>query len=164
MPSFKSSSGSDSTTGRYGFASGRTNTSTKSTTKKGSVSSVCSPTGYKNCCNTFANKIQSYKMLMNQTTGAARCGRPTPATLNTFANWINKGAIVQTVSTAQVSRWAKNANKNFNTKMPTPASCRNVLSAKFGKTVIKAVARTKSGSFMVACAPTCKGKKFCMPK
>ena len=164
MPSFKSHSGSRSNTGRFGFASGRTNTSTKTTNKKSSVSSVGNPTGYKSCCNTFATKIQSYKMLMNQTTGPAKCGRPTPATLNTFANWVNKGAVIQTVSTSQLSRWAKTANKNFNIKTPTSAACKNVLWAKFGKTAIKAVARTKSGSFMVACAPTVKGKRFCLPK
>ena len=41
---------------------------------------------------------------------------------------------------------------------------KNILSAKFGKTTIKAVARTKTGSFMVATSPTCKGRSFSFPK
>ncbi len=121
--------------------------------------------GYKSCNTSFQNKVQSFKMLMNQTTGSsAKWGRPTPTTLNSFANWINKGAIVQTCTPAQVSRWAKLKNKSFNSRTASPMSCKTVLCAKFGKSTIKAVARTKSGSFMVVTSPTCKGKKFCFPK
>jgi len=76
----------------------------------------------------FQNKIQSFKMLQNQTTGPAKAGRPSPSTLNTFANWVNKGAIIQTVSATQVAKWARATRKNFNTRSATPkigrASCR----------------------------------------
>lgn len=129
-----------------------------------SGSSMGTASGYKSCQTTFANKVQSFKMLMNQTTGPAKCGRPSPTTLNSFANWINKGAVVQTCTKAQVSRWAKSKNKSFNTRTASPATCKNVLAAKFGKSTIKAVASTKTGSFMVVTAPTLKGKQFCFPK
>ena len=103
-------------------------------------------------------------MLMNQTTGSAKCSRPTPTTLNSFANWINKGAVVQTCTKAQVSRWAKSENKNWKSRSASPTSCKTVLSAKFGKSTIKAVFCTKTGSFMVVTSPTCNGKKVCFPK
>lgn len=122
------------------------------------------PAAYKSYCRTFENKINSFKTLFNQTKGTAKYQRPTPAMLNTFANWINKGAVVQTVSCAQVARWAKMANKNFTTKTATPTNCKTVLCAKFGKPTIKAVCRTKTGSFMVATSPMWKGRSFCFPK
>ncbi len=89
-----------------------------------------------------------------------------PTTLNTFANWINKGAIVQTVSAAQVKRWARTTGKTYNTYTgtPSPTWCKNVLWKKFGKNTIKMVAHTKTGSFMVATTPTVQGKAFCFPK
>lgn len=122
------------------------------------------PSGYKGCCTSFANKINSFKTLFNQTKGPAKCTRPSPTTLNTFANWINKGAVIQTCSKAQISKWAKSTNKIFNTKTASPTSCKNVLTAKFGKSTIKAVCCTKTGSFMVATSPTVNGKRFCFPK
>ena len=131
---------------------------------KGYGSSVGTASGYKSCQTTFANKVQSFKMLMSQTTGPAKAGRPSTSTLNSFANWINKGAVVHTCTKAQVSRWAKSKNKSFNTRTASPATCKNVLAAKFGKSTIKAVACTKTGSFMVVTSPTCKGKTFCFPK
>ena len=134
-------------------------TRTKGTSMGGNV-----PVAWKSCSDSFINKMNSYKMLYNQTKGPAKHQRPSPTTLNTFANWIGKGAVIQTVSAAQVNRWAKTARKNFNTRTPTPNACKSVLCAKFGKTTIKAVARSKSGSFMVATAPTVKGKCFCFPK
>ena len=119
---------------------------------------------YRTCSTTFQSKIHSFKTLFNQTCGAAKRSRPTTAVLNTFANWINKGAIVQTCSSAQVSRWARDCKKNFNARTVTPTTCRNILATAFGKTTIKAVARTKTGSFMVATTPTWKGQPFCFPK
>jgi len=120
---------------------------------------------YTKVCNTFQNKIASFKTLCTQakaTTG--RYTRPKPATLNSFANWINKGAIIQTVTCAQIARWAKTANVNFNTQMASPTSCKTVLCKKFGKSNIKAVCRTSSGNFMVATSPTCKGRGFTFPR
>ena len=122
------------------------------------------PTPYRSCNDNFASKINSFKTLYNQTYGPAKYGRPSPATLNTFANWSSKGAIVQTVSAAQLSRWAKMTKKNFNTRRPSTTACKNVLCAKFGKNAIKAVARTKSGPYMVATWPTVNGKRFYFPK
>ena len=119
---------------------------------------------YRACSNTFQDKIHSFKTLFGQTCGSATKPRPTTAVLNTFANWINKGAIVQTCTTAQVTRWARSCKKNFNARTGTPTTCRNILTTTFGKNTIKAVARTKTGSFMVATMPTWKGKPFCFPK
>ena len=122
------------------------------------------PPPYRTVYHTFQSKINSYKTLYNQTRGPAKYDRPTPTVLSSFANWINKGAIVQICTAAQVGRWARSTNKNFNPRNPTPASCKNVLGAKFGKSNIKAVARTKSGSFMVATTPLVGGRTFWFPK
>lgn len=152
---------------------GASNTSgwgTKSTSKRGkskrtSGTTPGSASGYKSVCATFENKITSYRTLMTQTKGTAgKFPRPTAATLNSFANWINKGAIVQTVSPAQVARWSKLTKFNFTTQNPTPAACKSVLCAKYGKTTIKAVCRTKTGKFMVATSPTVKGRAFSFPR
>lgn len=146
------------------FGSRSTGTSWGTTNKTKRTGTTGTASGYKSCQTTFANKVQSFKMLMNQTTGAATRSRPTPTTLNSFANWINKGAVVQTCTKAQVSRWAKSTNKSWNNTIASPTTCKNVLSAKFGKSTIKAVCCTKTGSFMVVTSPTCNGKKFCFPK
>lgn len=148
--------GSQSGSGRTGMSS-----------KRGSKKSGCgmtTPVGYKNCCTMFQTKIQSFKMLQNQTMGPAKAARPSPSTLNTFANWVNKGAIIQTVSPMQVAKWARATRKNFNTRSATPTACKTVLCAKFGKSTIKAVARGKSGTFLVATTATQKGRPFCFPK
>jgi len=120
---------------------------------------------YTKVCNTFQNKIASFKTLCNQAKATSgRYTRPKPATLNSFANWINKGAIIQTVSCAQIAKWAKTTNINFNTQIASPTSCKTVLCKKFGKSNIKAVCRTSSGNFMVATSPTCKGRGFTFPR
>lgn len=134
----------------------------KTSEKKKTVTTV--PSGYKSVSNSFQNKINSFRTLHAQTKGTAKFGRPSPAILNSFANWINKGAIIQTVSCAQIVRWGKTLNaKNFNSRAITTNSCKTVLCKKFGKAAIKAVARTKSGSFMVVTTPTLKGRTFCFP-
>jgi len=120
---------------------------------------------YKTCCNSFEKKIESYKTLCAQaqsTTGAFT--RPTPGTLNSFANLINKGAIVQTCSTQQIARWARATNKNFNPRNPSPIACKTILAKKFGRSAIKAVARCKNGSFMIATTPTVNGRTFIIPR
>jgi hypothetical protein len=122
------------------------------------------PPAYRNWNNNFQNKITSFRTLYNQTWGPAKYSRPSVATLNTFTNWINKGAIVQICTPTQVAKWAKMTKHSFNTRTATPTSCKSVLFKKFGKSTIKAVARTKSGSFMVATSPIYKGKPFCFPK
>ena len=113
--------------------------------------------------STLAWKINSFKTLYNQTHGPARYTRPSTTILNNFANWVDKGAIIQTCTSAQVAKWARNTNINYNTRSPSVTACKNILGSKFGKTTIKAVARTKTGSFMVATAPTWKGKAFYFP-
>ena len=151
---------STGTTGGYGrTAAGRTTSK-----RRTSGSTAGGATAYRTVGSTFQNKINSFKTLYSQTQGPAKHGRPSPTTLNSFANWINKGAIVQTVSSAQVARWAKQANKNFNSRKPSLTACKNVLCGKFGKGAIKAVAMTKSGSFMVATPPTHKGRSFNFPR
>jgi len=173
MPSnFGNRAGYRTTGGNYGYSGGtrnssrtgfgRTVSSTPRTTGAASVTGNV-PAPYRMVCNSFANKIASFKTLVNQTQGPAKFGRPTPATLNSFANWINKGAIVQTCTPAQVARWARNTNCSFNPRSATTSTCRTVLNAKFGKNCIKAVARTKNGQFMVCTSPTCNGRPFCFP-
>ena len=141
----------------------RTRTS-RSTGSKKRTTTGASPAAYRSVTNALEKKIQSFRTLINQTKGPAKYGRPSPATINTFANWISKGAIVQTVSPTQVAKWAKACKINFNVRNPSTTACKNVLCAKFGKNVIKAVARAKNGSFMVATAPTFKGRAFTFPR
>lgn len=120
---------------------------------------------YKNVGATLQHKINSYKTLFQQCQGGSgRYPRPTPSTLNSFANWINKGAQVQIVSAAQIARWARSTRFSFSTQYPSTASCKNVLAAKFGKHTIKAVCRGKSGAFLVATAETYKGRWFSFPR
>lgn len=143
-----------------------TSTSTRGGTrgrsgKSGGTTSV--PRTYKNVNQSFQGKINSFKTLYQQTTGSARFPRPSTSTLNTFANWINKGAVIQTCTSAQLARWARANNVTWNSSNPTTSACKNVLTKKFGKSPIKACARTKSGSFMVATSPTWKGKSFKFP-
>ena len=160
-------------TGRSGYRAGRYPYSTQGLStwgtasrgtksrKSGSTTGVTS--SYKNVSQSFQWKIESYRTLVNQTRGPAKFGRPSTLTLNSFANWVNKGAVVQTVSCAQVAKWARSNNQNFSSRKPTVASCKNVLARKFGKATIKACARSKSGSFMVVTSPTWKGKPFKFP-
>ena len=161
-----------STSSNYSFfgsnwassAGGYGGKSTKKRTKSKRSSGIKSAGGYKGVCTTFQNKISSYRTLMDQTKGVAgKYPRPTPAILNSFANWVNKGAIVQMVSPTQVARWAKSTKYNFSTQNPTPTACKNVLCAKFGKSTIKAVCRTRTGKFLVATSPTYKGRAFNFP-
>lgn len=170
MPSnFGNRAGYRSAGGNFGYAFGarsatrgtvgRTGCSTRTAGTTGTV-----PAPYRTVCNTFENKIASFKTLVNQTQGPAKFGRPTPATLTSFANWVNKGAIVQTCTPAQVARWARSTNCTFNPRTASPSTCRTVLTAKFGKSAIKAVARTKNGQFMVCTSPTCNGRSFCFPQ
>ena len=150
--------------GGWGQSSGGYKKSTGRKNNKRNAGNNTGASAYKSCCNTFEQKISSYKTLCDQTRGPAGAGRPTPTTLNSFANWINKGAVVQTVSKAQVSRWARTTNKTFNPYNPSPTACKTVLAAKFGRSTIKAVAKTKSGSFIVATTPTVNGRSFCFPR
>ena len=86
---------------------GTTSTSKRNgkTSARKSGGTIATGSAYKSCCNTFERKIQSYKTLCAQATGTTGAyNRPSPSTLNTFANWINKGAIVQTCSPQQVAR------------------------------------------------------------
>jgi len=161
--SFFGSSLGGSSAGSWG--GNNTGATKRSKNKRTSNVAKGGTSGYKNVCNTFQNKISSYRTLMDQTKGTAgKFPRPTPAVLNSFANWINKGAIVQVVSPTQVARWAKSTKYNFNAQSASPTSCKNVLCAKYGKTTIKAVCRSKTGKFIVATAPTLKGRAFCFPR
>jgi len=158
--SFMGSTWGGSNAGGWGGKS----TGASKSKKRTSTAGKTGPSGYKGVCNTFANKITSYRTLMDQTKGTAgKFPRPTPTVLNSFANWINKGAIVQTVSPTQVARWAKSTKFNFNAQTASPTACKNVLCAKYGKSAIKAVCRGKSGKFIVATAPVVKGRAFNFP-
>lgn len=138
--------------------------SRRSSQAKRAGSSSTQGSAYRSVYNQFQNKIESYKTLCTQAQGTGKYGRPSPAVLHSFAKWIEKGAIVQTVSVAQVARWARLRNKSFNSRNPSVAACRTVLASRFGKGLIKAVARTKSGSFMVATPATWQGRAFNFPR
>ncbi len=135
-----------------------------STTRKSSTGSFrakstgCAP-GYSSVCNTFQNKVQGFRTLCEQTTGSSKGARPTPATLKTFGNWINKGANVWKVSSSQVNRWCKPSNS-----IKSATSAKSALCKRFGKSAIKAVCPSKTGGFIVAVAPTVKGRAFNFPK
>lgn len=150
--------------GGFGTTAGNRNRSNTNRTGRTQAGTTTNTSAYRNVCDTFTNKISSYRTLINQTKGPAKFPRPTPTTLNNFANWIEKGAVVQTCSPQQVARWARSARTNFNTTTPSVNACKTVLTKKFGKTAIKAVARAKNGQFMVATTQTTNGRSFRFPK
>jgi len=135
---------------------------TTTTTRGTKTSPTKCASGYAGTYRMFEQKINSFKTLYKQTCGAAKFARPTTATLSTFANWVGKGANVYTISTTQLNRWAGASRTKYDWTKPT--SCRNFLNNKFGKTTIKAIARSKTGQYMVACSPTYKGKPFTFPR
>lgn len=100
------------------------------------------------------NKINAYQTVVTQTAGAGAKFRPTPSQLNTFARLIDKGAQIQRVTNSQLNRWA-GRSRNW-----TPGAAKSVLSRKFGKSSIKAVAFNKTGGFIVATSSTRKGRPF----
>jgi hypothetical protein len=106
----------------------------------------------------FEHRARSYRMLWDQTRGACKFKRPTPTTLKTFSNWINKGSYVWKVTNTQINRWC-----DTNQQFKTCASVKNALWNRFGKSTIKAVTFDKSGHYLVVTAPTYKGKPFCWP-
>ena len=110
-------------------------------------------------CDTFTRKISSYKTLCGQATGAAKTTRPSPATLNTFSKWIEKGAVIHKVSATQVTRWA-----DATRRIKSAPAAKSALARYFGKGVIKAVTCDKGGAFLVACAPTVNGRSFRFPR
>lgn len=157
------------TTGNYtGFSWGANNWGGSTTNSRGTTARRTTKTGaagstaYKTVCNNLERKIDSYRTLFQHAQGA-RGNCPTPATINSFCNWVNKGAIVQTCTPAQVWRWSRSTNYSFNPSNPSPMTCKKVLAAKFGRTCIKAVAKTKGGQFMVATTPTVNGRTFNFP-
>jgi hypothetical protein len=113
------------------------------TTKKTSYTSIRSQ---------FQNKMNFYKTLCAQTTSGAAKNRPTPAQLNSISKWIDKGAVLKSVTNTQLNRWA-GTNRNW-----TPNAAKSTLASKWGKSCVKAVAYNKSGGFIVATTSTQKGK------
>jgi len=142
--------------------SSRTSGSFRSSSKWGKSSkrkgTGCAP-GYASVCSTFQNKVQGFRTLCEQTKGTAKGNRPSPAALKTFGNWINKGANVWKVSNSQLNRWCK-TTQGFK----SATSAKNALCKRFGKSAIKAVCPSKTGGFIVAAAPTVKGRTFNFPK
>jgi hypothetical protein len=102
----------------------------------------------------FQNKMNAYKTLCNQTTGGTSSHRPTPTQLNSFSKWVDKGAIIHSVSPTQLGRWSGQY------KTWTPGTAKTALTQKFGKSSIKAVAYSSTGGFIVATTPTKGGKTF----
>ena len=144
-----------------GYKRRGTTTSKKYTKKsnKKNWSASSSSTSYRSVNDVFKNKISSYQTLWKQTKGPAIYSRPSPTVLNSFARWIDKGAMIHTVSSAQIARWSKTSKK-----YTTATSVKNALCTKFGKTYIKAVTRDKSGKFLVATPQMWKGKTFKFPR
>jgi hypothetical protein len=103
---------------------------------------------------TLQNKVNAYKTLMAQTTGTPSRNRPTPTQINTFAKWIDKGAVLHNVTNAQLNRWAGK------TKTWTTGSAKSTLVSKYGKNAIKFVAPNKTGGWLVATPSTYRGKPF----
>ncbi len=112
---------------------------------------------YSQVKNTLQCKINSYRCLFQQAQSSGHY-RPTPATINRFANLVNKGANIYCVSGSMIGRW---------TKWPTPITSASTalrgLKRRFG-TAIKAVTPTGNGnSFLVATSGTFRGKPFKFP-
>ncbi|MCK4658279.1 MAG: hypothetical protein KAV82_02050 [Phycisphaerae bacterium] len=147
------------TTGTTKTGTGTWNSARSASARKTTKPVTSSRTNYTTLKNNFQQKITSYRTLYGQVQGASGAGRPSAATLNTFANWVNKGAVVYKISTAQINRWSET-----NKKCTTATTARNVLCNKFGKMPIKAVCKTKSGSYLVATASTYRGKTFKFPR
>lgn len=150
---------------RRGFGmSGRTtrssawNKTTRRSSSRAGRSTAASGTGYRQLQNQLQQKINSYRVLYTQTQGAGASHRPAPGTLNSFANWINKGAVIHTVSPAQLSRWSDSSRPCH-----SPTVAKTVLCRRFGRSPIKAVCKSKTGSFIVATAPTLRGRSFSFP-
>jgi hypothetical protein len=137
----------------------RSSTTTKRSGSYNWKTKRTSSTNYKTITNQFKTKINSYQTLVKAVQGTSGKWRPSPSNLNTLAKWVDKGAVIQTVSNAQLKRWSK-TNKTFT----TPTSAKTVLTHKFGKTPIKAVYYGKGNNFIVATAPTWKGKNFKFPR
>ncbi len=133
----------------------RTNNSRTSSSRK---TTRCAP-GYQSVFNNIDQKISSYRTLANQTCGSASYKRPSPTTLSSFANWVNKGAIVHCCSANQISRWCKQQ-----TPSNSPTAAKNALTKRFGSSTIKAVCCDKTGKYLIATSPTWKGKPFNFPK
>lgn len=121
---------------------------------------ISKKTTYASVRTNFQNKANFFKTLANQTTGSKSTKRPSPAQLNSFSKWIDKGAVIQSVSNTQLSRWAGSTPKS---KSWSVASAKSTLAKQFGKTSIKAVAYSKTGGFIVATSPTRNGKNFRFP-
>jgi len=149
--------------GKWGKSSSTSRQSSAGKTKK-SAGNWSSSAAYKGVSRSFECKINSYKTLYSQTQGPAKFDRPSPTVLNSFAKWIEKGAIVQTVAPAQVAKWAYANDLNFSTRNPSINSCKTVLSRKFGKSTIKAVCRAKNGYFLVATPSIWHGRPFHFPR
>lgn len=147
----------------YKSSSKKSYGSKKTTGKTNRTGSSTAP-GYAPVYNNIQCKINSFRAIANQTKGSAKYPRPSASTLNTFTNWVNKGANVYTVSNAQLTKWAgkTKAVQNYN-NWNTSTACKSFLASNFGKNAIKAVTKTKTGSWMIACTPA-KGKSFNWPK
>ena len=103
------------------------------------------------------NKINAYRYLFDQckTTGPYK---PSPAVINKFANWVNKGAMLHKVSGASIAKWCKDHKPTYTMSWATKG-----LKSKYG-VAIKGLYPTGNGKwYMVATNPTFKGKPFRFP-
>ena len=130
-------------------------TSSRGTTRPTTASGIAP--GYKQISNTMAAKMRSFRTLYQHTKGLPNQPRPSTANFKTFTNWVNKGANVWYITNRQVNNWCYTDQK-----YKTGTSVKNALCKRFGKSTIKAVSCSKNG-FLVATAPTWKGKTFEFP-
>ena len=103
------------------------------------------------------NKINAYRTLYAQcnVTGPYK---PSPTTINKFANYVNKGYMLHKISGTQIAKWDKKHNPSWTITWATKC-----LKAKYGA-AIKALFPTGNGrTYMVATSPTWKGKPFKFP-
>lgn len=96
---------------RGGTQAGRNYSATKGR-KTNTTTNV--PKGYNNVHCTLENKYRSFRTLWDQTRGPAKTSRPSPTTLQSFSNWINKGAFISKVTPNQINKWCGTKQK-FNT-------------------------------------------------
>ena len=137
----------------------KTGTYNKTRTPAGRKPNTTNRSNYTNLRNNFQNKINSYRTLYTQLQGTTPTSRPSPTALNSLGNWINKGAVVHNVTATQINRWSPTGRK-----CASASTAKNILWNKFGKTPIKAVYKSKTGSYLVAALPTYKGKNFKFPR
>jgi hypothetical protein len=121
-----------------------------------------SSTGYSPIRKQIEQKIRSFQVLKTQAEGRATSSRPSAATLNRWANLINKGAIVHVLAGSRIARLTRQPKTTACASAP---ACQRALQGKYGKASIKGVVQAKNGQYLVATAPKkSNGQPFNFPR